>query len=366
MLPFLDLTRQYLSIKGEMDAAIATVVGSSRFIGGDACAKFEAAFAGYIGVRHCIGVGNGTDAIEIALRSLGVGPGDEVIVPAFTFIGTSEPVSAAGASLRFADVSLETRNLDVDAVKAQITSRTKAIILVHLYGAPGPAAELRALADAHGAYLIEDCAQAHGAAAEDGAVIGSIGHMATFSFYPGKNLGAYGDAGAIVMQDDELAKRARMLANHGRVSKYDHELEGRNSRLDALQAAVLSVKLGHLDGWNAGRRRVAARYREGIVAHEAFATPTDAPGHVYHLFVVRHADRDALQQSLKAQGVETLIHYPIALPALGAYASHPQPTSDYPNALALADSVLSLPVYPEMTDADVDRVVQAVNGANLP
>ena len=364
MIPFLDLKKQYASIQGEIDAALKDVVRSTRFIGGDVCQAFEDAFAARIGVGHCVGVGNGTDAIEISLRALGIGPGDEVIVPAFTFIGTSEPVSTAGATVCFADVSLETRNLDVNAVEAAITPRTKAIILVHLYGAPGPAAALRALADRHGLYLVEDCAQAHGAETEEGATVGAVGHMATFSFYPGKNLGAYGDAGAIVTDDADLARKARMIANHGRITKYDHEFEGRNSRLDAIQAAVLKTKLAHLDRWNARRREIADIYRARIGPDSALALPLDQAGHVYHLFVVRHTDRDALQAFLMTQGVETLIHYPIALPALAAYRNRKQKPTDFPNAMRLAGTVLSLPIYPEMSNADVENVVRAVKSDN--
>ncbi|MBI3038562.1 DegT/DnrJ/EryC1/StrS family aminotransferase, partial [bacterium] len=262
-IPFVDLKAQYFSIKEEIDKAISAVLQESAFIGGRYLKSFEQNFAGYLGLKHCIGVGNGTDAISIALRSLGVKKDDEVITVANSFIATSEAISLTGAKVKFVDCDPKTYNIDVDKIESIVTGKTKAIVPVHLYGQPANMTAILEIAKKYNLFVVEDAAQAHGAKYND-RKIGTFGDCACFSFFPGKNLGAYGDAGAIVTNNDELAMKARMFANHGRVAKYDHEFEGTNSRLDGLQASVLDVKLRHLDDWTEQRRRIAKKYDEEL------------------------------------------------------------------------------------------------------
>lgn len=360
MIKFLDLHQQYLSLKDDMDAAIAGVIARTAFIGGPDVKAFETAFAAYQQVAHCVGVANGTDAIEIALEALSLPPGSEVIVPANSFIASSEAVTRSGLKVVFADVSPESYTLDLQDVAARIGPNTSAIMAVHLYGHPCDMSGLAGLAADHGLKIIEDCAQAHGAEYE-GRKLGGQGDIATFSFYPGKNLGAYGDAGAITTDDADLAKRARMIANHGRTGKYDHQFEGRNSRLDALQAAVLSVKLPHLEQWVVHRNIIADRYRHGLEGVGDLILP-QRPGngrHAHHLFVVRTGNREALSDYLKANGAETGVHYPIALPKLAAY--------DYLGQGAEAmfanqsdSTLLSLPIGEHLTVEQADVVVGAI------
>lgn len=365
-VPFANLKMQYDAIRGEIDAAMAAVIAESAFIGGKYAKAFEEAFADYCGVKHCVGVGNGTDALYIALRSLGIGPGDEVITAANSFIASSEAITMAGARVAFVDCDPKTCNIDVKKVLAAITPRTKAIIPVHLYGRPADMPALTEIAREKGLHLVEDAAQAHGAEI-DGRRVGTFGRLACFSFYPGKNLGAYGDAGAIVTNDEALAVRCRMIANHGRIQKYDHDFEGVNSRLDGLQGAILRVKLRHLNGWTEKRRSRAALY-DRLLAGSGVATPVVAPGvtHVYHLYVVRVPDRSAVQVALKEAGIATGIHYPIALPSLAAYRHLGHRPADFPVANRYAAEVLSLPMFPEMTDEQVvhvcDVLRQAVRG----
>ena len=295
MIKFLDLHAQYLGIKDEMDAAIAGVIADSAYIGGERVKKFEADFAAYIGAKHCIGVGNGTDALEIILSSLGLPKGSKVIVPANSFIATSEAVTNAGFEVIFADVKEDY------TIKLEMVEGVKAVICVHLYGLPCDMDEITAFCAKHSLALIEDCAQAHGAQYK-GQKVGTFGNAASFSFYPGKNLGAYGDGGAITTNDDALAKKMRMTANHGRTGKYDHEFEGRNSRLDGLQAAVLGVKLPHLDSWLERRNSIA-----GVYLRELAGTPLELPRayddrrHVWHLFVIRTDRRDELKEFLASR-----------------------------------------------------------------
>lgn len=360
MIKFLDLHAQYLSIREELDAAIAGVIRESAFISGPPAARFEQAFAAYQQVEHCIGVANGTDAIEIVLEALQLPAGGEVIVPANSFIASSEAVTRAGLRVVFADVERGTYNLDPADVERRITANTVAILAVHLYGQPCDLNALSELARRRKVALIEDCAQAHGAEFR-GRRVGTFGVAGTFSFYPGKNLGAYGDAGAIVTGDAALAKRCRMIANHGRVDKYDHQFEGRNSRLDGLQGAVLEVKLRHLDRWLQRRIEVAARYRRGLAQVSQLILPQqrDDVRHVYHLFVIRCAQRDALAAHLNACGIQTGVHYPIALPRLQAYAHFGQ--ADAPLfANTLGPQLLSLPMGEHLSDADVDSVCRAI------
>ena len=359
-VPFLDLSAQYQRIKPEIDAAMQQVLNEAAFIGGRFVREFEEQFASYLGVSEVIGVANGTDALEVILEAQGWDASAEVIVPANSFVATSEAVTRAGYRVVFADVKPETFTLDPEDVRSRITGDTRAIVAVHLYGRPADLRSLASICDEHQLLLFEDAAQAHGAQL-DGTVVGAHGAASSFSFYPGKNLGAYGDAGAIATNDAKLAESMRMLANHGRITKYDHAFEGRNSRLDAIQAAVLSVKLRHLDDWIEHRRAIAERYLTALEGIDGLHLPATSPGlgHVYHLFVVRTDRRDELRDWLSQRGVRSGIHYPIALPRLDAYGQHPQ--ADEPFVAAnLAGEVLSLPIGDALAMSDVDRVCSAV------
>ena len=364
-IPFVDLKAQYESIKPDIDAAIASVISETAFIGGPHVKAFEDAFARYCGVANCVGVANGTDALFIALRALGIGPGDEVITVANSFVATSEAIRMAGAQVVFVDMDPVTMNIDVTRIEAKITPRTKAIIPVHLYGQPADMAPIRALADAHDLRIVGDAAQAHGATYR-GRPISQLADITCFSFYPGKNLGAYGDGGALVTDNAEWAANARMFANHGRTKKYDHDFEGVNSRLDGLQAAVLNVKLGHLDNWTEARRRNARLYNEALAA-TSLVTPTeiDDVRAVYHLYVVRvpNGRREDLQRHLNEWGVNTGIHYPIALPYLNAYRYLNAAPTDFPESLRTSNEILSLPMFPELTEEQVRHVAAAVAAA---
>ncbi len=366
-IPFVDLQNQYQSIKKEIDAVVQDVMAKAAFIGGPHVQSFEEDFAKFCGVKHCIGVGNGTDAIFIALKTLGIGPGDEVITAANSFIATSEAVTLTGARVVFVDIDPKTYNVDTSKIEEKITSRTKAIIPVHLYGQPADMDPIIALAKKHSLKIVEDCAQAHGAVYK-GRILGSIGDMAAFSFYPGKNLGAYGDAGAIVTNDEALAKRARMFANHGRVDKYDHEMEGVNSRLDGLQAAILGVKLKHIDAWSEARRKNAYLYNEHLKG-TGLILPLEIIDvrAVYHLYVVRtkKESRQKLQDHLNSKGIATGIHYPIALPNLKAYSYLDHKKSDFPEATNASEEILSLPMYPELSESQIQFIAQEVKEFSL-
>jgi dTDP-4-amino-4,6-dideoxygalactose transaminase len=361
-IPLVDLQAQYATIKNEIDAVVSEVISQSAFIGGPYVQSFESAFAEYCGVRHCIGVGNGTDAIFIAIKALGVGDGDEVITVANSFIATSEAITQTGARVVFVDIDPKTYNIDTNKIAEKITSRTKAIIPVHLYGQPADMDPILSLAKKHNLKIVEDCAQAHGAVYK-GRTIGSIGDIACFSFYPGKNLGAYGDAGAIVTNNDELAQKARMFANHGRIEKYDHEIEGVNSRLDGLQAAVLGVKLKHLEKWSESRRKNAYFYNEYLKGMD-LVTPTEIDNikAVYHLYVVRvkRELRQGLQEHLKSKGVSTGIHYPIALPNLKAYSYLNHNRNEFPEATKASQEIVSLPIYPELTEEQIRYIADGI------
>ncbi len=360
MIKFLDLHSQYNSIKSDVDAAIASVIADAAFIGGSYAKKFEEEFAHWLGVGWCVGVGNGTDALEIALEALDLPRGSEVIVPGNSFIASSEAVSRAGLKVVFADVDPGNYTLTAETAKAKLTSRTSAIIAVHLYGHPCNMDELRSFADEYKLKIIEDCAQAHGAESH-GKKVGTLGDVATFSFYPGKNLGAYGDAGAVVTNDEFLAIKIRKVANHGRIAKYDHEFEGRNSRLDGIQAAVLSAKLPYLNAWTDRRIAVAERYLVELANIDGIVLPRRAnwAKQVYHLFVIRTDKRDDLKQWLLQNGVETGIHYPISLPQLRAYEYLGQGDEDlFVNRTA--GQLLSLPIGEHMSDADVTAVCKAL------
>lgn len=354
---FLDLRKQYESIKQEIDQAFADVLRDSAFISGPYVTRFERAFADYQQAPHCVACANGTDAIEIALEALGLPRGAEIIVPANTFIASSEAVTRSGCRVVFCDCDREDYTISVRSFRQKICASTKAVMAVHLYGQPCDMDGVTQVAQEFGLKVIEDCAQAVGAAYK-GRRVGTIGDVGTFSFYPGKNLGAYGDAGAIVTRDEGTAVRARMIANHGRIAKYDHEFEGRNSRMDGLQGAVLSVKLAHLDEWVATRRRIAQRYHHGLAGMGDLVLPVTRAWseHVYHLYVVRTGFREELREFLRARDIETGVHYPIALPKLAAYRYCGQAGEDFFANSADRD-VLSLPIGDHMSDEDVDQVI---------
>ena len=362
-IPFLDLVAQHAPIQGELDQAWRDVSRSGRFILGPEVARFEDAFATYCGATHAVGVGCGLDALHLVLRAWGLGVGDEVIVPGNTYIATWLAVSLTGATPVPVDPLATTANLDVAKVEAAITPRTRAIVPVHMYGQAVDMDPLMALAEAHDLRVLEDAAQAHGATYR-GRRAGGLGHAGAFSLYPGKNLGALGDGGVITTDDGELADRLRALRNYGSPVKYAHPVQGVNSRLDALQAALLSVKLPHLDGWNARRQAVAGRYLAGLADLEELTLPVTAPfaEHVWHLFVVRHPRRDALLEALSARGVEALKHYPLAPHQCGAYTGLVSPGS-LPVTEHLASTLLSLPIGPHLDDDAVEAVIARVRDA---
>jgi len=366
-IPFVDLKAQYKSIKNEIDIAIIDIIENTAFIKGKAVKEFELSFADMLGVKHCVGVANGTDALIIAMKALGIGSGDEVIVPANSFIASSEAVTAVGAKVVFVDNHPKTYNINVDLIEEKITSRTKVIIPVHLYGQPADMEFIIELAKKYNLKIIEDSAQAHLAKYQFSSgkwkKAGSIGDMATFSFFPGKNLGAYGDAGAIVTNNDDLARIARMYANHGRIAKYDHEFEGLNSRLDGIQAAVLNVKLNYIKEWTDKRRKAATYYSELLKDMPDIIIPkVDAKFlPAWHLYVIRTEKRDLLQSFLKEKDISTGIHYPIALPNLKAYKYLAHKPSDFPIASDYQDKILSLPISPEITNAQIEYVVKNIS-----
>ncbi len=360
MIKFLDLHQQYLDIKPEIDSAIADVIAGTAFVGGPHVKRFEQEFSTFLGAEYCIGTGNGTDALEIALEALELPRESEIIVPGNSFIATSEAVTRAGHKVIFCDVAPDTMNIDVEDIRQRITDRTAAVIAVHLYGHPANMDVLLSLADEFNLAIVEDCAQAH-AARLDGRMVGTLGDIAAFSFYPGKNLGAYGDAGAIVTASEALATKSRMISNHGRISKFDHELEGRNSRLDAIQAAILSVKLHHLDAWTNKRIQIADWYHNRLSAIDDLTLPTVLPGakHVYHLYVVRTDRRDPLREWLHERDIQTGVHYPVALQKLKAYLrQHPVDTGMIVNNIDR--TLLSLPMGSHLTEEDINFVSNAV------
>nr|MDM8542690.1 DegT/DnrJ/EryC1/StrS family aminotransferase [Desulfococcaceae bacterium HSG9] len=360
-VPFSDLKTQYNLIASEIKEAIESVVKECAFINGKYVQEFEARFAKFCGAKHCIGVGNGTDALFIALKALNIGVGDEVIVPANSFVATSEAVTLTGAKVVFADCDPQTYNIDVHKIASLMTQRSKAIIPVHLYGQPADMNALQQIAHQHELKIIQDCAQAHGAEI-DSKPLASFGDVLCFSFYPGKNLGAYGDAGAIVTNNDEIAHQVRMMANHGREAKYDHVFEGVNSRMDGIQGAILSVKLKYLNQWTHTRRKNAAYYDQLLKDAKGVVTPYVASNvkHVYHLYVIRTKKREELQQHLKTNGIATGIHYPIALPNLTAYRYLKYKQDDFPVASMYQHEVLSLPIYPEQTYSMIEFVCEVL------
>ena len=353
-IPFVDLGRHHGGLASELEAAFRRVLGASSFILGHEVECFEAEFAQYCGAEHCVGVGSGTAALTIMLQAAGIGPGDEVIVPAHTFVATAFAVIQVGATPVCADVDPGTGLLHPAAVQAAIGPRTAALLPVHLYGQVCAMDELRAMADRHGLALFEDAAQAHGAT-HNGARAGALGRAGAFSFYPSKNLGALGDGGAICTDDSELAATARRLRDLGRNGSQIHTDPGYNERLDGLQAAFLRAKLPHLDGWNAARRELAARYREQLDGRTELLVETSATPCIYHVFPVKVSDRDAIARSLAGAGIATGVHYPVALPDQAALPG--LRGVEAPVARDWAARELSLPIFPEMTTEELDRVV---------
>lgn len=360
-VPFADLHAQYLSIREPLDAVIAEVIQGSSFIRGPFVERFERSFAEAIGTSHCVSCANGTDSLYIAMHALGVRPGDEVIAPAHSWISTSETITQAGATVVFCDTDPQTFTMDPAALASKITPRTVGVIPVHLYGQPADMDAIMAVARQHRLWVLEDCAQAH-LARYKGRQVGTFGQAASFSFYPGKNLGAMGDAGAVVTNDADLARRMAMFARHGGLTKGDHQIEGINSRMDGLQAAVLSVKLPHLPNWTRRRQEVARAYGELLGGIDGLTLPIVAAEReaVWHLYVVQHERRDALAKHLAARGVQTVINYPVALPFLPAYRRFGHQPSDFPVAHHHQSRILSLPIFPEITPAQMSIVADAI------
>jgi dTDP-4-amino-4,6-dideoxygalactose transaminase len=362
-IPLVDLKAQYKTIEGEVDEAIKRVLSRADFIQGEDVALFEQEFAAYCGGNEAIGVSSGTEALHLALLACGVGHGDEVITTTFSFIATAEAITHCGAVPVFIDVDAKTLNMESGHIEHAITPRTKAIIPVHLYGRPANMTRIMSVARTHQLKVIEDCAQAHGAK-YNGRPVGTIGDVGCFSFYPAKNLGAYGDAGMVVTNNALIGRRLRLLRDHGRREKYEHLTVGFNGRMDTLQAAILRVKLRKLNQWNRRRRAIANMYRERL-RHQSLVLPTEdhIAEQVYHLFVVRSQTRNSLQQALVAQNIATGVHYPIPLHLQPAYHRLGYTVGHFPNSEKAAGEVLSLPIYPELTDEQVEQVISAVEKA---
>lgn len=360
-IPFVNLRLQYASIQPEIDTAVKEVFATSQFIGGEYVKKFDREFALTFDQKHCISTGNGTDALFTILKSLGIGPGDEIITPAFSCIASAETISLTGARVVFADVDPDHYLIHLDDLKKKISPKTKAIIAVHLYGQAAPITELKKICDQQGLMLIEDCAQAH-LTKEYGKLAGTFGIASAFSFYPTKNLGAYGDAGCILTSDDVLAEKMRRFTNHGALQKDDHAVEGSNSRLDALQAAILSVKLNHLQSWNTRRIQIAELYTSLLQNISGLKTPAVRKNtlHTFHIYSLRTQQRNQLKEYLASQGIDTMIHYPKGLPFTDAYQHLQHTPIDFPVTYRLQDEMLSLPVYPELTDAEVTYVASCI------
>jgi dTDP-4-amino-4,6-dideoxygalactose transaminase len=360
-VPFADLLLQYQTIKSEIDAAIAAVVRDSAFIRGPYVDAFEREFASAVDVEHCVSCANGTDALYLAMSALRVRPGDEVITTAHSWISTSAMITHAGAAVVFVDADDSTFTIDPAAIESAITPRTVGIIPVHLYGQPADMDAIMTIARRHKLWVIEDCAQAH-LARYKGRQVGTFGVAATYSFYPGKNLGAMGDAGAVVTGDNALAEHMTMLARHGGLTKHQHRIEGINSRLDGMQAAVLSAKLPHLPQWTKARQDAAKIYDAGLNQIEDVVVPAAAADreHVYHLYTIQHPDRDALAAHLSANGVQTAINYPVALPFLAAYARLGHRPEEFPNAVRQQARILSLPMFAEISREQQHKVVQLI------
>ncbi len=364
MIPILDLKEQYQTLKREIDGAIQRVLESGIFIMGPNVEAFESEIGTYLGARHAISLNSGTDALHLAMRALGIGPGDEVITTPFTFVATTEAVGIVGATPVFVDIDPQTFNIDPTLIERAITPRTKAILPIHMYGAPAAMPEIVALGRKHGLAIVEDCAQAIGAEF-GGRKLGTFGEIGCFSFFPSKNLGAYGDGGLVATNDDSLAEKIRALRVHGGKRKYHHEELGINSRLDEIQAAILRVKLPHLEQWILARRELAARYTTRLQAIPSLVTPSDRPNerHVYHQYTIRVDDRDRVKQQMAAAGVQTMIYYPVPLHMQQVHKALPLPKHSVEHSERASRQVLSLPMYPELSWDKQDSVMSALRAA---
>jgi dTDP-4-amino-4,6-dideoxygalactose transaminase len=359
-IPFVDLKAQYQSIKGEIDTAIENVISETAFIGGHYVKDFEKKFSELYGVKHCISVGNGTDSLYIIMKMLGIGEGDEVITSAYSWISSSETISQTGASPVFVDIDPDYFTIDENQIEKYITKNTKAIIPVHIHGQICHMDKILEIAAKHNLYVIEDCAQSH-FSEFNGKRAGTMGIASSFSFYPGKNLGAYGDAGCILTNDDDLASKCKMFANHGALVKHQHQMEGINSRLDGLQAAILTAKLPHILKWTAERNRCAEKYDELLSGVNGVIAPKkrSSSKHSYHLYVIRVERRNELQQFLKDHNIETAIHYPTSLPRLACY-NKLYPSPNFRVAENNESTILSLPIYPELSNEAIEYVVAKI------
>lgn len=364
-IPFVDLHAQYQNIKDEIDFVISDVIQKSLFVRGPYVDKFEQMFAEVMERKHCVSCANGTDSLYIAMVALGVKPGDEVLAPAHSWISTTETITQAGGKVVFCDTDKDTFTIDPKSIEEKITPNTVGIIPVHLYGLPADMDAIMAIAKKHNLWVLEDCAQAH-LARYKGQLVGTFGDVASFSFYPGKNLGAMGDAGAILTNDRSLADKMAMFARHGGLKKGDHIIEGINSRLDGLQAAILSVKIKHLDRWTRLRQKHAQHYTQLLSANSSVTTPAVSAerDHVWHLYVIKHEQRDALASHLNSNGVQTVINYPVALPFLPAYKRFGHVPKDFPAVFYNQSRILSLPIYPEMTTLQIEQIVNFINSFN--
>ena len=361
-IPFVDLNAQYLTLKSEIDKVINNVLNEVSFIGGRYVQSFEKDFSDLYGVKHCISVANGTDSLYIIMKMLGIGPGDEVITTAHSWISSSETISQTGAKVVFVDNDTDYFTVDSESIESKITSKTKAIIPVHLYGQVCDMEKISEIAIKHKLHVIEDCAQSHFSEFK-GKLAGTMGIAGSFSFYPGKNLGAYGDAGCIITNDDQLASRCRMFARHGALIKHEHMIEGINSRMDGLQAAILGVKLPHILSWTDSRISNAHYYNSILSEIKNIIIPKILKNtkHTFHLYVIKAERRNELADYLKSQGIETAVHYPRALPNLTAYNYLGHTPQDFPNASSLENQILSLPMFPELTHEMMDFVADKIN-----
>ena len=359
-IPFNNLEAQYTNIQAEINEAIQSAIGSFQFVRGPAVTAFENEFAKALQAKHCINTANGTDALFISLKSLNIKPADEVITPAFSWVSSAETISLCGAKPVFVDVDPQTYTIDPGLIEAAITPRTRAVVVVHLYGQVAHVSAIKKICEKHKLFLVEDCAQAH-LSKEDGRYAGTIGDVGTFSFYPTKNLGAFGDGGCIVTTDNILAERIRRISNHGALDKDDHQIEGLNSRLDTIQAAILSAKLPHLHRWNEIRRKNASVYKSYLSSIPDIVLPVERSGtyHTYHLFVIRCQQRNKLKSHLETQGIQTIIHYPKALINLPFYHSKTQ-SIPFPISTSLQEEVLSLPINPELTIEEIEFVCENI------
>ncbi len=360
-VPFADLNLQYLNLKNEIDNAISLVIKKSAFIRGPFVEEFESNFAKLVERKHCISCANGTDALFIAMKALDIKNDDEVIVPAHSWISTSETVSMAGGKVVFCDTEKDSYNIDPNLIEEKITSKTVGIIPVHLFGQPSDMDEIVSIANKHKLWIIEDCAQAH-LATYKGKQVGSFGHISTFSFYPGKNLGAMGDAGALVTDNNDIALKVTKIARHGGLKKGQHDIEGINSRMDGLQAAILSVKLKHLKNWTEIRSDLASNYLHLLKDVKSINSPKvkKQRTHVWHLFVIRHEKRNNLSTFLKENNIGHVINYPIALPFLEAYKKFKHKPADFSNAFYNQNRIISIPLFPEMTQAQQLYVISTL------